>query len=518
VDTFTHDANGNLTSKGTGSGATSLTYDDENRLISVSSGAAYRSDFVYDGLGRMRVRREYTWGAETEVPKSGMTLSGSGTGWGWDYPYAKDSLSTDPGWHNASYNSTNEYLRVDLGSQRTVGHVAYLPRVMNSPADSSWSGVYRLYEIYVTDDASGNPDNWGAPVAAGQWTWPNLQERKDVYFTPKSGRYVYFRRVTAYGWYTEMGYPGYANANEIWVYEPPNWQLASETRYIYDGKRVIQERDGNNVPTVTYTRGKDLSGSLEGAGGIGGLLARSHDYSGGSWSTHNFYHADGNGNITYLVNSAQAMVANYKYDPYGRTISSSGSLASANVYRFSSKEFHANSGMYYYLYRFYDPTLQRWVNRDPIGESGGGNLFRFCDNARSGTIDLFGLFGRGRPPVWRPPTVLHSPKGEENDCPPRPPCLGHNNFPGGIWDGNGGTFDYGALDEPPTHPWPGLMLNDPRKQLCPSRPPLHRNTDSPENRVTETRLHRNTGNLPGCRVQVAGLPACLPALTFENAR
>jgi hypothetical protein len=38
--------------------------------------------------------------------------------------------------------------------------------------------------------------------------------------------------------------------------------------------RVIQER--TTVPTVSYTRGSDLSGSLEGAGGIGGLLARSH--------------------------------------------------------------------------------------------------------------------------------------------------------------------------------------------------------------------------------------------------
>src|SRR5262249_1301589 len=50
--------------------------------------------------------------------------------------------------------------------------------------------------------------------------------------------------------------------------------------YLYDGFRVIQERTlagfgFGSVPTVSYTRGNDLSGSLEGAGGIGGLLARS---------------------------------------------------------------------------------------------------------------------------------------------------------------------------------------------------------------------------------------------------
>ena len=48
-----------------------------------------------------------------------------------------------------------------------------------------------------------------------------------------------------------------------------------QTRYVYDGMRVIQERDAATTPQVSYTRGNDLSGSLEGAGGIGGLLARS---------------------------------------------------------------------------------------------------------------------------------------------------------------------------------------------------------------------------------------------------
>jgi len=160
--------------------------------------------------------------------------------------------------------------------------------------------------------------------------------------------------------------------------------------YIYDCMRVVQERTGGS-PQVSYTRGSDLSGSLEGAGGIGGLLARSHGYSSGNWSTHNCYHADGNGNITYLVNSSQGLAAKYRYDPYGNTISSSGSLASANVYRFSSKEFHVNSGLYYYGYRWYDPNLQRWLNRDPIYERGGINLYGFVANDPVNILDLYGL-------------------------------------------------------------------------------------------------------------------------------
>ena len=97
------------------------------------------------------------------------------------------------------------------------------------------------------------------------------------------------------------------------------------------------------------------------------MLGRSDGYSSGNFTSHNYYHADGNGNITYLVNSSQTLAASYRYDPYGNTTASSGTLAGANVYRFSSKELVANVG-YYYGYRFYDPNLQRWLNRDPLGD------------------------------------------------------------------------------------------------------------------------------------------------------
>ena len=173
-----------------------------------------------------------------------------------------------------------------------------------------------------------------------------------------------------------------------------SWYPNTDTRYVYDRMRVIQERNGisgGNTPVVGYTRGNDLSGSFEGAGGIGGLLAGSHTLLSGSFSNHNCYHTDGGGNVTYMVNSSQSMVATYKYDPYGNTISSSGTLASANIYRFSSKEIMPNSGLYYYGYRFYDPNLQRWLNRDPIGEASSINLYGFVFNDPVSNLDAWGL-------------------------------------------------------------------------------------------------------------------------------
>jgi RHS repeat-associated protein len=171
-----------------------------------------------------------------------------------------------------------------------------------------------------------------------------------------------------------------------------NGGLTATVEYVYDGNRVIEERDGNNNPTVAYTRGSDLSSTFEGAGGIGGLLARSDQFSLGNFTRHNYYFADGNGNITYMTAANQGAVASYRYDPFGNTISFNGILASVNLYRFSSKEIHANSGMYYYLYRFYDPNLQRWINRDPIQEWGGINLYAFVGNAPVNLVDSFGEY------------------------------------------------------------------------------------------------------------------------------
>src|SRR6185437_10996949 len=128
-----------------------------------------------------------------------------------------------------------------------------------------------------------------------------------------------------------------------------------EVRYVYDGNLVIQERDLNNLPQVTYTRGTDLSGSLQGAGGIGGLLARTANSLTLSPQTSifatAFYHADENGNVTCLIYTNQQIAAKYEYDPYGNILSQSGLLAEMNLYRFSGKEYNTASGLIYYLYR-----------------------------------------------------------------------------------------------------------------------------------------------------------------------
>src|SRR5207249_2938755 len=83
-------------------------------------------------------------------------------------------------------------------------------------------------------------------------------------------------------WKSEFTYDGRMRRRIRKEYDWRNsaWSQTAEVRYICDGFLVIQERDGNNLPRLTLTRGRDVSGSLQGAGGIGGLLARTDPVSG----------------------------------------------------------------------------------------------------------------------------------------------------------------------------------------------------------------------------------------------
>ena len=91
----------------------------------------------------------------------------------------------------------------------------------------------------------------------------------------------------------------------------------------------------------------------------------------------------GVGNVTALAvpnGNDIALAGSYRYDPFGRLIGTPTDLAARNTQRFSSKDWHNPSGFYYFGYRFYDPATQRWLNRDPIGEADGPNLYAYVRN------------------------------------------------------------------------------------------------------------------------------------------
>jgi RHS repeat-associated protein len=133
-----------------------------------------------------------------------------------------------------------------------------------------------------------------------------------------------------------------------------------------------------------YTHGPDLSGTLGGAGGIGGILADFRPQT----SDLRFFHADAMGNVVMTTDSSGEIISTHRYTPFGRPITSTGSYQPR--FGFSSKEYDHETGLNYYGYRYLAVSQGRWLNRDPIQEDGGINLYGFIFNRPMSGVDYLG--------------------------------------------------------------------------------------------------------------------------------
>ncbi len=104
-----------------------------------------------------------------------------------------------------------------------------------------------------------------------------------------------------------------------------------------------------------------------------------------------FYHADHRGSVRLITDAAGFVVNSYEYDSYGNIESSIEGIA--NPYTFTGREFDAESGLYFYRARYYDPETGRFITEDPIHFAAGDvNLYRDVFNNPANVVDPFGLF------------------------------------------------------------------------------------------------------------------------------
>ncbi len=181
------------------------------------------------------------------------------------------------------------------------------------------------------------------------------------------------------------------------------WNPIEETIAEFTTPESRSSNLASRISAKRYVWGKDVSGNLHGAGGVGGLLSMKVAGSLNSQpSTDNYFYAyDGNGNVRALVkanstNPAEsAIVEHYAYDGFGRELAGSGSInsqqPSINSFKFSTKHLETETGMIYYGRRFYDANNGRWISRDIIAEAGGFNIYGMVFNDAVNLIDILGL-------------------------------------------------------------------------------------------------------------------------------
>ena len=98
-----------------------------------------------------------------------------------------------------------------------------------------------------------------------------------------------------------------------------------------------------------------------------------------------YYMLDQQGDVVRMEDANGNVLASYSYDPWGKIISATGSLAEINPLRYRGYVYDQETGFYYLQSRYYDPAISRFLNADGYAVTGEGdvlgyNMFAYCNN------------------------------------------------------------------------------------------------------------------------------------------
>lgn len=284
----------------------------------------------------------------------------------------------------ATYRHSN-YFRAELAVTNTtpawlsVTNLAVMQRGTNADLIATNRG--NLFVAASSESFAYDAD--GNLTSDGRWSYSwDAENRLVAMQSLASGPDASKRQLTfAYDWQsrrTKLGVSTWTNST---------WSVLTSNLFVNDAWNLIAELNATNHAVIrSYLWGSDLSGNMRGAGGVGGLLAVNDTAQG----TH-FYTYDGNGNVLGLVSAASGTTtAQYEYGPFGELLRATGPMALANPFRFSTKYQDDTTGLSYYGYRYYASALSMWLNRDPLGEAGGLNLYVFVKNSVPNLVDPLG--------------------------------------------------------------------------------------------------------------------------------
>ena len=153
--------------------------------------------------------------------------------------------------------------------------------------------------------------------------------------------------------------------------------------YVIEDKKIISEIWGNNVLIPLYDNENNVCGII---------------YN----DTPFYFQKDLKDNIVSIIDENAAVVARYSYDAWGSpTIvqdTSTCEIATINPFRYRGYYYDKETGLYYLLSRYYNPSTCRFLNTDDCDHiSIGGhvcsqNLFCYCNNQPTMHTDSEGQF------------------------------------------------------------------------------------------------------------------------------
>ena len=100
------------------------------------------------------------------------------------------------------------------------------------------------------------------------------------------------------------------------------------------------------------------------------------------------YLSDALGSTLAVTDSSGAIAGSFTYSPYGATLQNGSAGAS---FQYTGRENDGDTNLYYYRARYYSPALNRFVSQDPIGLSGGVNVYAYVHGNPISRVDPLGL-------------------------------------------------------------------------------------------------------------------------------
>jgi len=357
-----------------------------SNAVGVSSHSAI--EYGYDILGNVTDRNNDAFGYNARYELAYVLLGAD------RFNYSYDSIGNNL-W--ISVNAvTNTYAANRLNQYSNIVLQSYgLQPYSLSPSYDTDGNMTRLGEWYHTWDAE-NRLTGSQPVGFAT----NGAVRLEYVYNHNNLRVAKIKkRLSGRG----AGYP----------FDPSQagtWDAIETRRYVWDGYNIAAEIVIDEVAPSTnvtyYTWGLDLSGTLQGAGGVGGLLAvTTADLDQPDSLTTYYPSYDANGNVTDYIGESGLTAAHYEYSPFGEIVAQSGDLADTFTHRFSTKPFDVTTGKIHYELRPYDPLLGRWMSRDPIGDLAFMRLY--LQTSKVTVMEYVNLLAAGRLPPYL--FVLNNP-------------------------------------------------------------------------------------------------------------
>jgi RHS repeat-associated protein len=337
---------------------------------------------------------------------------------GADEPNTTDLLNRTLAWTN-SQNKTIK-IAADPAAQVSFNGTPVLPftgsysyAVPSPGVDGGWFAWNTLAFLPGQGDAGANPDAkaeqsgavWVPPIDES-FTYDNAGNRESSalwnYGWNAKNQLVRARTKNYNNPSTPQGYDisndydaeGRRFSKKVKRYQSGAIVEQNIITIFHDGNDPIYERhqlpSGLTTLERKYIWGPDISGTHGGAGGAGGLLLIRETK--GNTTTDLYPLYDGNGNVIALADSTGTLQAEYAYGPFGELLYARGPNASSCPFRFQTKYYDQETGLYNFGIRFLDPITGQWTSRDPLGEKESLNLYDLTGGDPINKVDVNGLW------------------------------------------------------------------------------------------------------------------------------